>query len=164
MRRAMAAAILALVVAVVSTAGARARQAPSAPTMTDRFGWLAGCWGGESGQTTFREIWTIASPDLMIGMSTTMAPARPASFEFLRIVRANGAFAYVAQPGGVPPTTFPLSDLTKPDVNVFVNLQHDFPKRVGYERVGTQSLRAWIDGGEGATKRIDYPMTRGKGC
>jgi hypothetical protein len=33
------------------------------------FGWLAGCWGGERGPTAFREIWTVASPDLMVGMS-----------------------------------------------------------------------------------------------
>jgi hypothetical protein len=104
--------------------------------------------------------------EMMMGMSITLPsqPGRTASFEFLRITRSKeGVFAYVAQPSGVPPTTFTLGDLSKPDQNLFVNEQHDFPKRVGYQRVDQNSLLAWIDGGEGQ-RRMEYPMKRGTVC
>jgi Domain of unknown function (DUF6265) len=124
------------------------------------FGWLAGCWGGERGPATFREIWTVASPDLMVGMSVSTRPGQPAEFEYLRIEKRDGRPAYVAQPGGVPPTAFDFSaDASTPDTSVFVNLTHDFPKRVAYRRVEATGLLAWIDGGEGG-RRIEFPMKR----
>jgi hypothetical protein len=124
------------------------------------FGWLAGCWGGERGTTAFREIWTVASPDLMVGMSVTTRAAQPAEFEYLRIEKRDGRIAYVAQPGGVPPTAFDLSPEASTDgAAVFVNMQHDFPKRVSYRRVDPTSLLAWIDGGDGG-RRIEFPMKR----
>jgi hypothetical protein len=124
------------------------------------FGWLAGCWGGERGTTTFREIWTVASPELMVGMSVTTRPSKPPEFEYLRIQKKDGRMAYVAQPGGVPPTTFERSETASAGTTtVFVNLQHDFPKRVAYRRIDPTSLLAWIDGGEGS-QRIEFPMKR----
>ncbi len=40
---------------------------------------------------------------------------------------------------------------------VFTNEEHDYPKRIVYEFIGTDSLHAWIDGGEEEkTKRNDF--------
>ena len=99
-------------------------------------GWLAGCWGGEKGTTRFREIWTVASPDLVLGINVTTRPSKPAEFEYLRIESRDGRLALVPQPGGAPPTRFELSaaDSTA-DTAMFVNLQHDFPKRIAYRKV-----------------------------
>jgi len=124
------------------------------------FGWLAGCWSGERGTTAFREIWTVGSPDLMVGMSVTTRPAKPAEFEYLRIEKLDGRIAYLAQPGGRPPTVFALStEASTGDTTVFVNMQHDFPKRVAYRRVDRTGVLAWIDDGDGG-RRIEFPMKR----
>src|SRR5262245_42628928 len=134
---------------------------PPAGTVAERFGWLAGCWGGERGASAFREVWTVASPDLMIGMGVTTQPGRPLEFEYLRIEARTGGVRYVAQPGGAPPTAFDSSaEASTADTTVFANPQHDFPKRIGYRRGGPSSLLAWIDGGAGEAKRIEFPMRR----
>ena len=77
-------------------------------TAAQRFHWLEGCWAGERGDTRFREIWTVASPELMIGMGTTSEPSKPAEFDYFRIETRDGQLVYVAQPHGVAPTAFTL--------------------------------------------------------
>ena len=144
------------VVLLAASAGA----AP-ADSVARRLGWLAGCWGGEKGTTTFREIWTVASPDLMIGLNVTTKPSKPAEFEYLRIETRAGKPTYVAQPGGAPPTAFELSAAEEAaDTAMFVNMQHDFPKRIAYERGEGSSLLAWIDAGPKGSMRVEFPMKR----
>lgn len=141
---------------------------PAAPgpavSVEERFGWIAGCWAGERGGAAFREIWVVAAPDLMLGMSVTTQPAKPPQFEYLRIEGRDGRPAYVAQPGGVPPTPFHWQEgASTAEAAVFANPEHDFPKRIGYRRVPPDALLAWIDGGESSGGRVEYPMKRA-GC
>src|SRR5688572_17196512 len=77
-------------------------------TVAQRFNWLEGCWAGERGDSRFREIWTVASPELMLGLGTSSEGSKPAEFEYLRIETREGQPVYVAQPRGVPPTAFSL--------------------------------------------------------
>jgi hypothetical protein len=136
--------------------------AAPAQTAAQRVGWLAGCWSGEKGTTKFREMWTVASPDLVLGLNVTTSPKKPAEFEYLRIESRDGGLALVPQPGGAPPTRFELSaaDSTA-DTAMFANPQHDFPKRIAYRRLeGGASLLAWIDGGTEGSMRMEYPMKR----
>jgi Domain of unknown function (DUF6265) len=136
-------------------------RAEPADTIASRVGWLAGCWSGEKGTTRFTEVWVPALPDLMVGVSVTTKPGKPAQFEFLRVEARDGSPAYVAQPQGAPPTAFALSaaDSTD-DTATFVNMQHDFPKRVSYRRVDAASLLAWIDAGPRGSMRVEFPMKR----
>ena len=136
----------------------------AAPAMTaaQRVGWLAGCWSGEKGTTRFREIWTVASPDLVLGINVTTNPSKAAEFEYLRIETREGRLALVPQPGGAPPTRFELSAAEgAADTAMFVNPQHDFPKRIAYRKLeGGRSLLAWIDGGAEGSMRMEFPMKR----
>ena len=153
MKRLSAMALLALVSAA----------APAAPadTIGPRFRWMAGCWSGTKGATTFQEQWTSASPDLMLGMSFTSKPSKPTEFEFLRIESRAGAPTYVAQPQGAPPTPFTLSESdSTSDTAMFVNMAHDFPKRVAYKEVDATTLLAWIDAGPKGSLRVEFPMKR----
>jgi len=140
---------------------ALAGGAEAADGVAARMGWLAGCWSGSKGETRFTEVWVPATADLMLGISYTVKPAKPAEFEFLRIESRDGSPAYVAQPQGAPPTAFPLSasDSTA-DTATFVNMQHDFPKRISYRRVDAESLLAWIDAGPKGSMRVEFPMKR----
>ena len=142
-------------------ASAAAGGAETAPAVNERLGWLEGCWGGEKKGTTFREVWMAAAPGLMVGMGVTNAPSKPPEFEYLRIDEHAGGPAYVAQPGGAPPVAFEWSaDQSTVDTAVFVNPQHDFPKRIAYQHLASGGLLAWIDGGPNSSMRLEYPMTR----
>ena len=154
MHRLTAMVVLALVTAVPSPTRA-------ADTVEQRFRWLAGCWAGTKGTTSFQEQWTAASADLMLGMSFTTKPQKPTEFEFLRIETKAGVPTYMAQPQGAPPTPFALSEADSgADTVTFTNMTHDFPKRVAYKKVDATTLLAWIDAGPKGSLRIEFPMKR----
>jgi hypothetical protein len=137
-----------------------AGQGPGAAT-GQRFAWLEGCWAGERGTARFREVWMVASPDLLLGMGVTNEGTKPAEFEYFRIEIRAGQPAYVAQPRGVPPTVFTLNPAaSSADHALFVNPAHDFPKRISYRRVDPSNLQAFVDGGENSRERVEYPMKR----
>jgi hypothetical protein len=67
----------------------------------------------------------------------------------------------MAQPKGAPPTPFALSEPDSThDTAVFVNMAHDFPKRVAYKKVDPNTLLAWIDAGPKGSLRVEFPMKR----
>ena len=123
-------------------------------TAASRAGFMAGCWE-QTGAQTVRETWRQASDDFLIGTGTTVAGGALREFEFSRVESKEGVVAYIAQPQGAPPTRFTLDPASKKDEAIFVNMQHDFPKRVAYRKTGADTLVAFVDGGEG-TKRIEY--------
>jgi len=146
---------------LVLLAAVSAAPAWAADPVGERFAFLAGCWGGSKGTTTFQEQWTRASPDLMLGLSFTTKPSKPTEFEFLRIETKAGMPTYMAQPQGSPPTPFALSETdSTADTVTFVNMEHDFPKRVAYKKVDATTLLASIDAGPKGSLRIEFPMKR----
>jgi hypothetical protein len=144
---------------VLPLAAAVVLSAAQAGTAAQRFSWLEGCWAGERGGTSFREIWTVASPELLIGMGTTTVAGKPTEFDYFRIER-RGEPVYVAQPRGAPPTTFTLQASSPAEAPVFTNPAHDFPKRISYRRVDRSTLFAFVDSGEGSAARLEFPMKR----
>lgn len=111
-------------------------QAPPPARVAD-LAWMSGHWetGDGNGRWT-EETWSDARGGVMLGMSRTLHGDRLREFEFLRIqTGADGAPAYLAQPGGQPPVAFRLTahDATSA---TFDNPQHDFPQRIVYRRRG----------------------------
>jgi hypothetical protein len=97
----------------------------------------------------------------MLGMSFTNKPQKPTEFEFLRIETKAGAPTYMAQPQGAPPTPFTLSEADSgAESATFVNMAHDFPKRVAYQKVDAATLLARIDAGPKGSLSIEFPMKR----
>ena len=147
--------------AVLTLVTAAPHLAAPADAVDQRFRWLAGCWAGTKGTTSFQEQWTAASPDLMLGMSFTNKPQKPTEFEFLRIETKAGVPTYMAQPQGASPTPFALSETdSTTEAATFVNMAHDFPKRVAYKKVDATTLLAWIDAGPKGSLRVEFPMKR----
>lgn len=106
--------------------------------------WLAGHWRSDSGGRIVEEVWLPSRGGSMIGMNRTTV-GDGGSFEFLRIERKDGKIAYLASPGGqFPPTVFLMKSLDGRVVE-FENPDHDFPKRIRYERKG-DNLTASIHG------------------
>lgn len=135
-----------------------AQPAPGLPV------WLAGCWAGGDGAERFHERWSAPDDRALVGVGYTVKGGRMTAFDYFRVVVRDGHAVYIAQPGGAPPTEFVAASATSTEV-VFENLAHDYPKRIGYQRVDAAHLTAWVDGGTapGAGPRVTFAMQRA-GC
>src|SRR4030095_3637103 len=124
------AALLALIVAAVP-------NPKSATIVSDinELSWISGDWQSPpGGRTQTEEHWTLPAGSSMLGMSRTLAGAKTAEFEFLRVEQRDDGIYYVAQPKGrCPATDFKLTRVTGQEA-VFENPTHDFPKRIIYRR------------------------------
>jgi uncharacterized protein DUF6265 len=127
--------------------------------LTD-LGWLSGSWKLEANGKTVEEHWTAPAGGAMLGMSRTIKSGKMTEFEFLRIEQRDGSLVYIAQPGGQPPTEFPLAEVTSNEV-VFANLQHDFPQKIRYRRNADGSVTARIED-ESGKKGMDFKYVRAK--
>ena len=93
----------------------------------------------------------------MLGMSRTSKADVMREHEF---VLRHAALEYRVFAGDQPEFVFRAPRASGNEV-VFENLEHDFPKRVGYRLVSSDSLEAWVDGGPSEPeKRISYAYHR----
>lgn len=128
----------------------------------DRAGWLAGCWELRTATRLTIEMWMPPAGGMMLGASRTTMGDRVREFELLRLTAVGDTLVYTASPSGQATTAFrsplPMSN----DELVVENLAHDFPQRIRYRRVGTDSLLARVEGpGQGgAVRGFDLPMRR----
>jgi Domain of unknown function (DUF6265) len=120
--------------------------------------WLSGCWQISRGGEVIDEQWMSPRGGVMLGMARSVRGEKVVSTESTVIRVRDGKLVYEANPSGQQPTTFTASTATADRV-VFENPQHDYPKRVAYERQGANAITAWIDDGSGG-KRVEYPFTR----
>ena len=129
-------------------------------TVIHRVAWLSGCWERGSGSRTMEEQWMAPRGDAMVGMSRAVADGRLVGYELVLIREDTTGLAYEAHPSGQESARFPailISDTTL----IFENPEHDFPQRIGYDRLRTDSLIGWIEGMRGGElRRIDFPYRR----
>jgi hypothetical protein len=107
--------------------------------------WLEGSWSGEKDGTTSEEHWTSPAGGALVGMHKDVKGGKARGFEFLRIVETPEGIAYLASPGGRPPTAFKLVESAGKRV-VFENKAHDFPQRILYWLDEKGALHARIEG------------------
>ena len=116
--------------------------------------WLEGTWtrtnntpGGSA-----HEKWQKISPSEWSGLGVNMNGSDTAFVEKLKLVIKEGAIYYVADiAGNKQPVYFKLTSIAD-DRFVCENAQHDFPKKISYEKDG-KKMKATISG-DG--KSIDY--------
>lgn len=127
-----------------------ADRAPGAEDL----GWMAGDRTHTGTGSTVREVWIGPEGGVLVGMSLTARPGRPARWEHMRIgALPDGRLAFFADPGGQSHTVFPLKSLEGGRV-VFENLDHDFPQRVIYWDKGADAVGARIEGVAGGQERF----------
>jgi len=125
-----------------------------------RLAWLQGCWEIRAGARTVEECWMRPGGGVMVGMSRTLVDGGFRGREFLILRAAGDTLRYEADPSGQSPTVFTTTTWSDSLV-VFENPGHDFPQRIGYRRVGADSLAAWIEGTiNGQERRIEFPYAR----
>jgi hypothetical protein len=127
----------------------------------DQVAWLAGCWAAQEGEPGTVEHWLSPAAGTMFGVSRTIRNGRVALFEFMTIrTTADGQLVFIAQPGGSPPTEFPVKSHAAGEVT-FENASHDFPNRVTYRKTGPASMLGRIEGTiDGQARSMDFRFNR----
>jgi hypothetical protein len=96
---------------------------------------------------------------MMLGLHQDVKDGKTIGFEFVRIETGPAGTAYVAQPGGEPPTRFGLVEATA-DSLLFADPAHDFPKRIRYTRIGAGTLAARVDDGTDEGESLSWTWHR----
>jgi len=149
-------ALIPMLLSEGSVSGPLAAQAP----LLQRVSWLSGCWVRELPGRRIEELWLPPRGGAMLNLGRTIRDDRMTDYEFVLLREADGTLAYEAHPAGQSPATFLAAEPSESLV-VFTNPTHDFPQEVGYRRMGTDSLLAWIAGSLGGNpRRIEFPYRR----
>lgn len=97
---------------------------------------------------------------VMLGLNRTVVRDTTRAWEYLKIEERDDRLVYTATPSGQAETSF-TSALVSDSIVRFENPAHDFPQRIVYRRIGTDSLLARIEGPrDGEMRHIDFPMRR----
>lgn len=135
--------------------------AARSPTI-EQVAWLQGCWVSASAQRVVEENWTAPRGRSMIGVSRTVRGDSLVEYELVVLRAQPGALVYEAHPSGQPAGAFTAATASDTAV-VFENRLHDFPQRIGYRRVGADSLVAWIEGSiAGRSRRVEFAYARAR--
>jgi hypothetical protein len=155
MRSLLSAFLSALLVCALPTA-ARAQG----PQRIATIGWLAGCLEMRSGNRVVEEHRMAERAGTMLGMGRTVGARGLGDYELTLIKQDGDRLLFEAHPKDQPPATFAARVATA-DSAVFELPEHDFPQRVGYRRVGADSVHAWVEGTmNGTMRRIEFPYAR----
>ncbi len=129
----------------------------------EQFNWLSGNWSMQDDEGTTTEEWRIINDSLMEGKSDFVKGDSVIPFETIRLFYSNNSFYYEAKAAGQneeQPVAFKLSSYSDSGF-VAENPEHDFPKRITYKLINTDSIHAFIDGGTAMPeKKIDFNYSR----
>lgn len=120
------------------------------------FAWLIGTWR-EEGKQSF-EVWQ-KERDFLMAESYQMKDGAKIVTEEIKFLKRGGDFYYVPDVAGPQgPIEFKMTSFDKNSFTV-ENQQHDFPKKIRYEKVDGSHLRASISD---ANKTISYSFVKVK--
>lgn len=124
---------------------------------------LTGTWLMNTSRGQILEKWESTSPDNLNGSTFRITGKDTVLSERVQLIRTADQIHYVPTVSGQNNGQAIRFRLTSSSNNIFVfeNPEHDFPKRIVYDVLGTDIIHAWIDGGEeGKMKRSDYYFHR----
>jgi hypothetical protein len=155
--------VIARVAAAVALTATVALQGTPGPRPIERLGWLAGCWQAASPRRVAQETWTAPRGGVMFSVARTFRGDSLVEYELVVLRQRGDSLVYQAHPSGQPAAAFTAPPASISDTMVvFENAAHDYPQRIGYRKIGADSLLAWIDGTtRGRPRRVDYPFARG---
>lgn len=130
------------------------------------FKWLEGDWAMQRKNGTLIESWELVNDSTLKGSSFVLSNnGEKRTLEDLQLVRRNNSWTYistVSNQNNNQPVLFLLTSFSQEGF-VAENPSHDYPKRIRYTRIGTDSIHAVIDGGpEAPQKKSDYYYSRKK--
>lgn len=125
--------------------------------------WLIGSWRGTFPEGCVGETWEKQSDSLFSGRGFFVMGADTVSKETLRLLSEGGQVYYeptVSKQNDGKAVRFKMTLANETDL-VFENPEHDFPQKISYHRIGSDSLLAEISGQQkGAPRTETFPMRR----
>ena len=125
--------------------------------------WLEGTWVNKTKRGNIYESWSIKSPSIMEGMSYAVKQTDTMVFETILITEEEGSFYYIPtvyNQNDQKPVRFKMVDISESHM-AFENADHDFPQKIEYTKVHSDSLVATISGDQGGEiKSINFYMSR----
>ena len=122
--------------------------------------WLTGCLELRTPTRLVEEQRMAPREGTMLGMGRTTTSRGLGEYELTLIRQDSTRLIYEAHPSAQPVATFVARTATADSV-VFEAPEHDFPQRVGYRRIGSDSVLGWIDGKiKGKSRRVEFPYRR----
>ena len=135
------------------------------PGIIENASWLIGKWENISNDGNGFESWVKINDSLYSGESYFIKGKDTLSTEFIKLEQLLGALYYiptVSNQNGSQPVSFKLSSYDK-DHLIFENPSHDFPQKITYSQINSDSLLAEISGMYKGIPRVEkFPMRRGR--
>jgi len=133
---------------------------------THPLNWLIGTWVNTSNNEITFEKWTLLNDSTLTGISFSVINSDTIVFENITIEKKGNEMYYIPivkdQNQGEAVCFMFIGK--KNNAFVFENTIHDFPQRIIYEPINTDSLKATIEGiMDNQHKKIDFYMSKTKG-
>ena len=101
-------------------------------TGTHELAWLVGCW--TTTDKSAQEVWIDDGDGALAGFGVAIGDNSVKFYEILTIRRnEDGSLVYSAFPSGQASTSFTATEVAANSV-VFVNVDHDYPQEIRYQR------------------------------
>jgi hypothetical protein len=107
--------------------------------------WMAGKWVGTYHNAPMEAYYSGPQGGMIIGLSKVADPKAVYFFEFEKIQEIGGSLVLQPFPFANAGVQFPLKEMSEERV-VFENPDHDFPKRIIYQKMPNDQLLGRIEG------------------
>lgn len=129
----------------------------------EKASWLIGTWENNSPQGNLSETWSKENDSVYKGNSYFIKGKDTLHHESVLLSQNGNQLVYsptVKGQNNDQPVAFKMTSITDTKM-VFENMGHDFPQRIAYNKVTSDSLVAQISGiQEGKPSSENYPMSR----
>ena len=122
--------------------------------------WLVGTWERHSKKGPRYETWRRDAAGNLRGMGFAVSNGDTTKMEGLRLLAEDGFLVYVADVAENAGEVFFPIIAQSDSMLVFENLDHDYPKRIVYMRIGTDSLDVYTEDANIGEKRIWFRFRR----
>lgn len=131
-------------------------QLPEKPVLPEWPGnMILGTWGMNTKKGVIYETWQKKGNDHYSGVSYMVSGTDTSWLEYVDLKKTKEGVFYIVKTAGQnneKPVSFKQT-AARGNMFVFENPQHDFPKRIVYELVNEETIRAWIDDGPNNPKK-----------
>lgn len=130
----------------------------------DTISWVIGAWENTHGELYMYESWARLDDSTISGFSFALKGKDTAFSEHLNLEIRNGKLHYipaVRQQNAGMPVVFTSDGALTANTFAFTNPLHDFPQKITYQLVNSDSILAEISGtSQGAFHSEQFPMKR----
>lgn len=132
-------------------------------TKLENVKWLIGSWGNTTKEGNLTETWSQKNDSTLSGKTTFIAGKDTLFTETIEIIQVSDSLLYntkVSNQNEGKTVSFKVSILTENQI-IFENPKHDFPQKITYTKISSDSLVAKISGKKDDKESFEeYPMKK----